>query len=133
MKNFKKIGTLILLLLLVTSCGNKNGFNKLSEKDSKEYVDMAQEIVLNVNDGNIEALKSNASSELKNGLDDKISNQIKKDISSKGNFDSFEESEAIKDKNGNIVIIQEAKYGQGKLIYTITFDKNNELIGFYYK
>lgn len=133
MKNFKKIGTLILLLLLVTSCGNKNGFDKLSEKDSKEYVDKAQEIVLNVNDGNIEALKNNASSEFKNGLDDKISEQIKKDISSKGDFESFGDSEAMTDKEGNIVVIQEVKYSQAKVIYTISYNKNNELIGFYYK
>ncbi|EFI42019.1 DUF3887 domain-containing protein [Peptoniphilus sp. oral taxon 386] len=135
MKKYKILVMLFLFGLLVSACGNSN---KASAEDVEKYSKNAQKVISIVNSKDVFRLKDICSDDLKNALTDEIIEQINVDVGSKGDFDSFMDVNVSyqKDKNTGqdyILVIQKVKYNNGELIYTLTFNNDEKLLGIFYK
>lgn len=129
----KKYVILGLLMVLLTACGSENVV-----ENSKKYEDNAQRIIEAINLQDYNKLKENSDEEFNKFLTEEIQNQITKDIGSKGQFKDFGSSKVILKKSQDkldkyFVVIKEAEYENGKVIYTISFDEDDKLCGLYYK
>lgn len=135
MKKYKILVMLFLFALLVSACGNSK---KASAEDVEKYSKNAQKVISIVNSKDVFRLKDICSDDLKNALTDEIIEQINVDVGSKGDFDSFMDVNVSyqKDKNTGqdyILVIQKVKYNNGELIYTLTFNNDEKLLGIFYK
>ncbi|WP_036729395.1 DUF3887 domain-containing protein [Peptoniphilus mikwangii] len=135
MKKYKILVMLFLFALLVSACGNSK---KASAEDVEKYSKNAQKVISIVNSKEVSRLKDICSDDLKNALTDEIIEQINVDVGSKGDFDSFMDVNVSyqKDKNTGqdyILVIQKVKYNNGELIYTLTFNNDEKLLGIFYK
>ncbi|WP_455257460.1 DUF3887 domain-containing protein [Peptoniphilus asaccharolyticus] len=131
MKKF--LVSVIMLVIFITACGRTN-----SVENSDKYITIGQDIINKLNENDFEEIRKVSVDEFKEGLNETICDAVVKDLASKGKFLSFEKNQVFsqKDKKTNkeyFVLVQEAKYENGKLTFTLTFDENDKLGGLYYK
>ena len=128
--------TLTLVLVLFVGCSSP----KLSEKfDENTVKASAQNAIRLLNDGEFEKFCTDLPREdLKAGFTvDVMKNAIAQIMPNAGAFVEFSSESVVeqKDKDGNVfaVSVIVAKYENQKVTYTISFDENMKLIGFYLK
>jgi len=134
----KKIFAVIITLIIVTfaGCDAKtlpDGFDETTVKQQ------AEKVITVLNSGDYEAFSNDLVSEtLKSSLSAEVlENAVAQVMPEAGEFEKFS-SEAVssqKDKNGDeyVTAVVVAKYASQKVTYTISFDKDLKLIGFYLK
>ena len=128
--------TLTLVLVLFAGCSTA----KLSEKFDENNVKTTAENAINLlNQGEYEKFCTELPREdLKTALTvDVMKNAIAQVMPNAGAFVEFSSESIVsqKDKDGNEIAIAVivAKYDNQKVTYTISFDENMKLIGFYLK
>lgn len=126
---------LTLCLSLATGCGSKKlaaGFNE--DEVKKE----AENIISLLNNKDAEGLKAIASEEMKAALTDEVFSKIFEDLGQGGKIEEIQKMNISghTDKSRNedfAVVIAKVKYEEKTFTYTISFNKQMELAGLYYK
>lgn len=134
----KKIILLIAIIIFAsTGCG-KNTSEKMDSDTEKKYINMAEEDIKLIIDEGAKALDDKLSEEMKNAMKDDTYKEIDEAVQSKGAFKEFGQTGAVyynDEKSGNKVIITqiETKYENGNFIFTVNYDLEDNIIGFFYK
>lgn len=109
--------------------------DSLPSDANKRYTKMAQDVIVLFNSGQKKKIRNRSSALFNEALDDETLQLVCKFLKSCGPVTSFTKSEAKKaEQNGELytVVIQHAKYSNKEIIFTISFDVNDKLAGFYY-
>lgn len=129
----KKILFGLMMACLLVGCSSAK-----KVENSDKYINLGQEVIKFLNQGDFEKIKENVTEEMKEALNVETCDKIVQDLSKNGEFESFGKNEVVskEDKKENHVyftVVQEASYKNAKVIFTITFDENDRLGGLYYK
>lgn len=138
MRNLKKWCAVLFIVLLVcglTGCQS----TRLSEDfDEKEVKTGAEKVIELVNAGDFETLNDELSEQMKLAMPDDVWVSVKKIVDGKGAFQSFAKENVVgsKDKDTDepfATAVVLAEYENGKIQYTISFDREMKVSGFYLK
>ncbi len=127
---------LSLILVLLASCSNQALPDKFDEEKVKT---LAESTITLFNNSEYDKIRDELTREdLKAALTADVLNDAKAQIMpNAGAFVEFSGSSIVgqKDKDGNdyVVAVIAAKYENQKVTYTISFDENMKLIGFFLK
>lgn len=125
----------ILCLTLLTGCGS----SQLSDDFNEEKVETAvKEVISIVNNKDTEALKELCNTQMKEDFSEEIIGNIYEGIDNAGEFEEIQNIaiKGQKDKETEedyAVAVVKTKYEMAKPFYTLTFNKDMKLAGFYYK
>lgn len=136
----KKIGvmliTFVLAMVMITGCGAK----ALSENfDENEVKQAAENAIKMIDSGDYKTFSDELVSEsVKESLSaDVIKNAVNQVMANRGAFVEFSSESTFgkvdKNEEEYAVVIVVAKYESQKVTYTISFDVNLKIIGFYLK
>lgn len=126
----------VILLLSLAACG---GTGKLSSDFDESVVkEKAEAVIKLLNDGDYASVEYMVRYELQKQLSADILRDVMEPLFEKsGNFDSFGAEKiagtTAKDGTEYAVAAIEAKYENATMIYTISFDKDYHIVGFYIK
>lgn len=139
MRTKKKIGILVLLLVVCTfslsACGKKE---LSSEFDPEEVEELAISVVEMVNNEDTEGIKSLCNDEMKKAMTDNIFDQVSDTLNEFGEYKEISKIDLteVKDKVSKkpiAVAVLKVKYTNKQVIYTISFDTDMKLAGLYLK
>ncbi|HAF17858.1 MAG: DUF3887 domain-containing protein [Thermacetogeniaceae bacterium] len=124
--------SMIICFGLLTGCGQglSNDF------DEAEVKSTAQEVITMVNENDSEGLREMSTAQMKSALTDDVLNQMYEAIGEAGAFEQVEEMKvagATENDTEYAVVVAKAKYEKRSFTYTISFNKDMKLAGFYYK
>lgn len=127
---------LILGLVMLTACGSQG--EKLDAKVEEEYINMSKEIITSINESGLKFIEDKYSDEMKTAMTDESIKQVEDMIAEKGKFVEFGKGAAANytdEKTNKTYIVSqlEAKYENGKFIYTINYDQDGKVSGFFLK
>lgn len=135
-KLLSKLSILLLIIITFTACSTKS----LPEKFDKEKVKASAENVITLfSNEEFEKITNDFTREdLKTGLSpDVLKNAKEQVMPNAGSFVEFKMSSFVaqKDKSGTdfVSAVIAVKYQNQTVTYTISFDENNKIIGFYLK
>lgn len=125
-----------LLLMSFAACGNTQKLS--SEYDESVVLSKAEAVIGLIHDGDFTSVEYMVKDELKSQLSAEILKDVMDPLIDKaGKFDSFGTEKAVgttaKDGTAYAVAVIEAKYENATMIYTISFDKDYHIVGFYIK
>ena len=134
----KTILTIITVILIVSlaACG---GAQKLSsEYDESIVKDKAETIIIKLNESDYTSVEYMVRDDVKKQLSADVLKDVMEPLFEKaGSFDSFGTEKiagtTAKDGTAYAVAAVEAKYENATMIYTISFDKDYHIVGFYIK
>ena len=140
MKKSSLLSAVVLCLscILLAACSNKSSDKNfsISDGEKEKYIETAQNTITLFNEQKSDEIREISDEILKNALtDDKLS-EIYEHLKTCGEFEKFLESNMTGvEQNGQtfIVVVQQAKYKENTLTYTISFDKDEKLAGIFYK
>ncbi len=136
MKKIYLLTVMFVIALFVTGCGSAalaEGFNE------EEVISSAKAVVDLVNSGDYQGVNDIVRSDLKEGLSvDVFNNAVKPLVDEAGSFVEYSQVVAVGDvdkdtKEDYAVAVLNCKYEKKKLTYTISFNKDMEIVGFYIK
>ena len=139
MRTKKRIGLLILLLVVCTfslsACGKKA---LSSEFDPEEVEELAISVVEMVNNEDTEGIKSLCNDEMKKAMTDDIFDQVSDTLKEFGEYKEISKIDLteVKDKATKkpiAVAVLKVKYTNKQVMYTISFDTDMKLAGLYLK
>jgi len=117
----------IFALALLSACGG-NVDNETADK----YITKAQDIVTLLNDGKYGEVTQTFNSEMKAGLPESELMKLEPVIQESGEFETFDKA-SVEEKDGHFVVVLVANYSEDKRIYTISFNQESEVAGFFIK
>ena len=124
--------------ILLAACSNKSSDKNfsISDGEKEKYIETAQNTITLFNEQKSDEIREISDEILKNALtDDKLS-EIYEHLKTCGEFEKFLESNITGVEQNDqtfIVVVQQAKYKENTLTYTISFDKDEKLAGIFYK
>lgn len=129
---------MFILAALLTGCA---GSQRLSDQfDEEEVKKAAEEVIVALNNGEVDALvEEKWSAIMKNALDEEgVKEQIVPVIEELGEFESFDQEAVTGGKDADTeqefaVAVIKAKYEKRKAQFTISFDENMKVAGFFIK
>ena len=129
---------MFILAALLTGCA---GSQRLSDQfDEEEVQKAAEEVIVALNNGEVDALvEEKWSAIMKNALDEEgVKEQIVPVIEELGEFESFDQEAVTGGKDADTeqefaVAVIKAKYEKRKAQFTISFDENMKVAGFFIK
>ncbi|MBP2097296.1 DUF3887 domain-containing protein [Enterococcus rivorum] len=124
-----RIVALFMGLFLLVAC---SGGEKVDEKTSQKYQQKAEEVVAYLNEKNYDQLISRFNKEMTSSLSKEQLKEVEPIIVDSGEFKKFEKS-TVKKVDSNYTVVLVTKYEKEKRVYTISFDKNDEISGLYVK
>ncbi|MGO3751679.1 MAG: DUF3887 domain-containing protein [Peptoniphilaceae bacterium] len=133
--NFKIIVCLIVCVTLLTGC---TGSGLSDNFDEEEVREQAKEIITIINNENSEELLEMSTEESREALTKATLEEVYTSINEGGEFNKFEDISVAghEDESSEeefAVVVVNSKYENKNFTYTITFDKEMKLAGFYYK
>lgn len=133
-----KLPVVIFLLICIVSLSACSGKTISSDYDKEEVKSKAEDVIHLVNDKNSSELKAMGTQELRDALTEDVLNQVYSAIESAGTFKDIEDisvaGQVDKDTNEEFAIVAaKANYENRTFIYTITFNKQLELVGLFYR
>ncbi len=135
MKRFAILLSLLLIAALFAGCAQK-----LSDKfDEDTVVSAAQDVVTLMNEGKYEDITAKTREDLREALSaEVIASAAEQVLAGAGDFSEFGKHSVAgqKDKSTGedyAVIVLEAKYANKTHVYTLSFDADMSIIGFYVK
>lgn len=128
----------LVLILSLTACDNKGTVEEMEADQQEKYIKMSEENIIIINEGGFEALDEKYSEEMREAMTKDTVKKSEEAVEKMGNFQEFGEGAAIyniDEKNSNKFIVSqiEAIYENGKLIYTINYDLDDNIIGLFMK
>ncbi len=137
----KTVGILISMFMLTALLSGCAGSQKLSEQfDEEEVKKAAEEVIETLNSGELEVLvEENWSAMMKNALDEvAIEEQVMPILEELGEFEGFDKEAVTGGKDSDTeqefaVAVIKAKYEKRKAQFTISFDTDMKVAGFFIK
>lgn len=126
-KSFIMLISMIILLVL-TACGG----SKVDESISEKHIAKAKEVIGFVNAGEYEKIHDLFDKDMKEGLPVVDMQKIAPVVEQSGEFEEVNNS-SIQEKDGYYVVVLGVKYSEENRIYTISFNKQEEIAGFFIK
>ncbi|MDQ0150913.1 DUF3887 domain-containing protein [Eubacterium multiforme] len=130
MKKFVSILAIIFCVSLFVGCGA----SKLSSNYSEDKLKSAsEEVITNLNNGKYKDVINTGSDELRKQLPEAKLKEAFEGVKNKvGKYESIEKM-SFQEKDGVAVVIAIAKYENGKVQFTLSYDKDMKLVGIYMK
>ena len=133
MKKFK-ILTLTAIVLLLVACGSKT--KKMSDEDFNKYEKEAQAAISLVNERKTDEFIDLTEKSL--GFKKEILEEAYKNIDENGKFVEFGDAKGIyeEDKNSGSTystILQKVKYEKKDVLFRISFNKDDKIVGIFFK
>lgn len=133
MKKFK-ILTLTALVLLLVACGSKT--KKMSDEDFNKYQKEAQAAISLVNERKTD--KFIDLTEKSMGFKKEILEEAYKNLDENGKFVEFGDAKGIyeEDKNSGTTfstILQKIKYEKKDVLFRVSFNKDDKIVGIFFK
>ncbi len=129
MKRLSKIMLMILCIMMLGGCGAK----KLSSAYSEDKLKAAsEEIIKDLNNEKYDAVVAKFNSDLKDKLSANKLEEVWVNYKSLGKYDSISKI-AFQEKDNYAVVVAIAKYEKGKVQFTLSFNKDMELVGIFMK
>lgn len=136
-KKIRGLGIVLAVIFLLTGCTS----TKLAEGyDKKEIKERAEQIINEIQlNGAKAVLQENMREEFAEKMDlDAMEDTVKNLISGQGEFMAYSQETIVGKKYDDTgedfaVILVTATYKKGEVNYTITFDKDMNIVGFYAK
>lgn len=133
----KSICILVLSMIMcfgvLTGCG---GQALSSDFDEAEVKAAAEDVIALVNENDSEGLRGMSNAAMKNALTDEVLDSIYEAIGEGGAFKEVEDMSvagATENDEDLAVVAAKAKYENKSFTYTLTFTKDLQLAGLYYK
>jgi hypothetical protein len=133
----KKLILSIISMLIITILGGCNS-TKLADSFDKATVESsAKQVIEYMNSGEYDSINAMVREDIKDALSSELlSTNADKVFSEIGSFVEYKDMNIIgrkdKDEDYAVALVQ-VKYEKRNLLYTISFDSNMELVGFYMK
>ncbi len=137
-KNFKLLSIVIILMTMIFVLSACNGPYLSDNFDENQVEAKAEKVIALLIIKGTEKIRDMSTEELKHALTDGVFVQIYEDVQKVGNFKQVKDisvsgSVDKKTKEEFAVVTAKAGYKKGDLIYTISFNKDLELVGLYYR
>lgn len=116
------------LMMLLSACGEE----KVDEATAEKYVAKAEELVLDLNEENYEAVYEQFNQTMKAGLPVEEMKGLGPVIEASGEFEAFDDA-AVELNEGYYVVVLVGKYSNDKRVFTISFNEADEIGGLYIK
>lgn len=126
-----KKGWLLLIavsVLVLSACGG----SKVDEETSTIYKEKAEEVVTLLNEEKTEEISSMLNDEMKAALTDADLQEVVDIVKASGEFNSIDKS-SVEVKDEYYVTATSVDYSEENRVYTITFDKNQQIAGLFVK
>lgn len=133
MKKFK-ILTLTAIVLLLVACGSKT--KKMSDEDFNKYEKEAQAAINLVNERKTDEFIDLTEKSL--GFKKEILEESYKNLEQNGKFVEFGDAKGIyeEDKNSGSTystILQKVKYEKKDVLFRVSFNKDDKIVGIFFK
>ncbi|WP_373898689.1 DUF3887 domain-containing protein [Haloimpatiens sp. FM7315] len=131
MKRFSKVIMMILCVAMIFSCGC--GAKKLSASYSEDKLKTAsEEIIKDLNDEKYEEVTDKLSKDIKDKLPASKLEEVWDKYKEMGDYQSISKI-AFQEKDNYAVVVAVAKFKEGKVIFTLSYNKDMELVGIFIK
>lgn len=130
MKKGTVLSLLVGIILLLAACSSGNA---VEEEISEKYTALAKDVIELLNDEEYEAVVDH--------FDDTMSSQMPAEtleqevgplVTEAGSFEEFEKS-SVEEVEGLYSVTLVARYSEEKRIYTVNYDKEDQIGGFFLK
>ncbi|WP_297391948.1 hypothetical protein [uncultured Peptoniphilus sp.] len=133
MKKFK-ILTLTAIVLLLVACGSKT--KKMSDEDFNKYQKKSQAAISLVNERKTDEFIDLTEKSL--GFKKEILEEAYKNLDENGKFVEFGDAKGIyeEDKNSGTIystILQKVKYEKKDVLFRVSFNKDDKIVGIFFK
>jgi len=118
----------VLLMIVLVACGGK----EITGSDANKYVAQAEGVIGQLNDSKYEEVRAMFDEEMKKALSLEAMDDLTPIINDAGNFEKIKKG-TVKEKDGYYTEVLTAKYSEGELVYTISFNGNDEVAGLFIK
>jgi len=124
----------VMCLVLLTGCGSTKSSESFNEDEVKSA---AKNVIALVNSQDTDGLRTMCTVQMRDALTDDVLKQVYAAIGEGGTFEEVSDisvSEVTDKTNGECaVVVVNAKYANRSFTYTISFNKQMELAGLYFK
>lgn len=130
---------LILILGLVVGCGNTEYETEdLAADTESTYIGKAQNAIDTLIQSGFGGLEGELNPEMKEQITPEVEEQVKTDLENKGQFVEFQEAEVVKyvhkeTKDSSISVQQKTEFENGNATFTVNYNEEGQIIGFFYK
>ncbi len=133
MKKFK-ILTLTAIVLLLVACGSKT--KKMSDEDFNKYQKKSQAAISLVNERKTDEFIDLTEKSM--GFKKEILEEAYKNLDENGKFVEFGDAKGIyeEDKNSGTIyytILQKVKYEKKDILFRVSFNKDDKIVGIFFK
>lgn len=128
MKNFIRLFLSLIVIFVLVACSGE----KVDDEIAQQYIDKAEIAIVLLTDKNYDELRKLFNSEMKAGLTEAELKQLEPFIEEAGSFSNIDKSSVEKDGEHYVTVLS-AKYSNDTLIYTISFNENDEISGLFVK
>lgn len=118
----------VIALLALVACGG----SKVDDATAEKYIAKAEEIVSLLNDGNYAEIHARLNEEMKAGLPEQDMEELTPLIEQSGNFEAIDKA-SVEEKDGHYIVVLVGAYSEEDRVFTITFNKDDEVAGLYIK
>lgn len=115
-----------VLILLLVACGGNNVDDSVAEK----YISKTEEIISLLNEENYEEVHAMFDDEMETELTVEDMNEFTSIIEGSGEFEDFDKS-SVEENNGHYITVITGKYSNENRVFTITFNKDDEIAGLF--
>ena len=130
---------LILILGLVVGCGSTEYETEdLAADTESTYIGKAQNAIDTLIQSGFGGLEGELNPEMKEQITPEVEEQVKNDLENKGQFVEFQEAEVVKyvhkeTKDSSISVQQKTEFENGNATFTVNYNEEGQIIGFFYK
>lgn len=117
----------ICVLVLLAGCGSK-----VDDTTAQTYISKAEEVVQMLNNGEYESVTEQFDETMKASLSAEQLAEIEPLLTASGEFKAIEK-QSVEEKDGMKIVVLIANYSEEKRIFTITYDANDKIAGFFIK
>lgn len=116
-----------IVVLTISACSGK-----VDDSTSEKYINKAEEVISLLNEGNYKEIRKMFDEEMESKLSEEQMEELTPIIEQSGTFDKIDKA-SIEEKDGFYVTVLVAKYSKEKRVFTISFNKKEEIAGLFIK
>lgn len=115
-------------MLVLSACGG----SEVDEETSTIYKEKAEEVITLLNEEKTEEISSMLNAEMKAALTEDDLQEVIEIVKASGEFNNIEKS-SVEKKDEYYATATSVDYSKENRVYTITFDKNQQIAGLFIK
>lgn len=129
MKKIYKMLLMLLCFVILSGCGA----SKLSDNYSEDAIKTsAEEVISNLDSGKYEEIETTMSDELKKAITADKLEEVWAGFKKLGKYDSISKI-VFQEKNDYAIAVVIGKFENGKVQFTLSYNKDMKLVGFFLK